>query len=399
MPVVSRRLIYLFCVSACWSPPTTRPEMQPSATADVDSVTVTDLVGEGFSAVADLPEVTDLTLDRNGGFLVVSRTTAQLLSISRAGRLRFVVDSSDEVGLTWPVRVGTVADSIWVVDATRRHVVLFNSVGEMLHSRSPKSPQVGRYLQPGDPSALLADGRFLAEPRYAYGPDLAQRLPSVPLLLCIDGIRQVDTLMTFSVGSRTLVLRDPDDVSGMGGTLYTANPLGTPTLFSASGDGEFVAWAAVPDDTMTSTFDIGLLKVREDAHRSWSVSYIPTPVPPAVVDSAAAHVARDVRQAFPRSGLNEIRAWVRAGLGHPRYLGPVSAVIVDEAGSGLWVGREKSVDVATTWERYTDSGELSRRIPISREVTIHAAVADTLFGIRRDAAGALRLVRTVVHRR
>ena len=150
-------------------------------------------LGEYGSGV-DLTSVSDLVVDREGNVYLAQNTESLVRVFSADGRLLHTLgrDGEGPGEFRNPIRLGWLADTLWVFDQRLGRTSLFGSDGEFLTS-FPSMVDVERFpLIPSGPSAVLPGRRLLVVPIYPLNNATALRGP-VPVLRVPRGMPKQTT--------------------------------------------------------------------------------------------------------------------------------------------------------------------------------------------------------------
>lgn len=359
-------------------------------------VSTTVLSGGFRDERASLMSVADLAVTELG-ILVLDGGTRQVLSLNRSGEVRGTWGrrGSGPGEFEWPLKIGRLGDSIWVVDGTLRRVTYFDEGGRVLRTTTLQSPQTGSQLNPVDPSSLLRNGLFLAVPRYSLQAGFERAVPQVPLLLVSSQGNTLDSLAWYPTAHRWWAISDPH-AGGSGARLTTPNPLSVPPTFDASSDGAFVAWTTYDETRGRDEIAVTLLAVGSGMRHTWRIRYTPIVVDEALVERVVGEkvaTLEDARTAFGGVTAARLRQWARSSLTYPETLPPVTSVVVDLSGKCVWLRREVGVGDWVVWEAYDKAGTQLHRLSLSAKLKVHEAKPDTLWGVLPDSLDVPRVVR------
>lgn len=336
------------------------------------------------------------------GVLLLDREERRVLFLNRDGGLRrtWGREGAGPGEFEWPSRLGLVADSIWVVDASHGRITMFDPEGTVLGTSHRRSPALGGGLLPGDPAYLLTDGSFAVEPRYNLVPGVEQAIPRVPILRVSAAQEVLDTIAMYSTAHRWWPISDPNDQHFVRGRMVTPNPFGAVATIDASSDGRYLAWTTANAGGAISAFTLAILDAELGLTTTWSVSFRPTLVSPGLVDAVVAERTALILESPPPplAGTPPARfaQWAKGTLTYPESLAPVTAIVVDANGDGVWTRREMEIGDHVQWVRYAIDGTATHRFRSPKELDIREAVGNELWGVLPDELDVPSLVKIIV---
>lgn len=281
------------------------------------------------------------------------------------------------------LRAGWVADSLWIADRALGRITLLewgeSSPGRTLRFPPVPSQVVGvaerdAYLgSPASPVAVYGDGSVLLS--------VFERRESA-----LDRGVHASLIRVWSEGRAVHVLEEP-----------AQDPRGTVTYrFGASGEGGMPVpfypnplLAISPDGSHIATVDqrgvagnrfvIAFLNNEGDTITTHAMTAPAHPVVSAAIDSALARIrSHDLlqRSGQARAVVSEVRDRI------PEFHPPVLALFLDNL-DRAWIGL-RAADGRRLWRCLRQDGTIEHAAYLPANITLHAADAHAVWGLRRD---------------
>jgi hypothetical protein len=269
---------------------------------------------------AELTGVSRIRLTPKGAVLVAQATSRAILIFDRNGRLMGRAGQKGRGPGDFEMlgEIGSVGDSIWGVDVMSSQVSLFTSGGRVVRAWRVQPPGGSAF---NEPIALFSDGT-------AVIPVFTRRSPTVSEYAVLrsrwDGSKP-DTVQ--HIVTRTTELR----LAGAGGPVFSTQPFTEDPLSGCSPDGRLlalvdVAWADVGSDSVRVT----VRRIDGQLVYRRTVPLAHERITSAMVDSTVDEKAHNLKARRVSSSA------IREKLYVPKYLSPVSGVLVGTDGS-VWL--------------------------------------------------------------
>jgi len=285
--------------------------------------------------------------------------------------------------------VSVVADTVYVSDQRLRRVTLLERDGSFIRTeRFLVDP--GPPLIPQPPLQVLPGGNAVATPGV---PSLLAHEGTPITIFLVD--RHGEVLETLVVW---LSMQDGTWFEAARGAGSRRLPTSDSPLWAASWDGTWFAKVdrPFPSGTTPPEFTITLLDLSGGAAVSQSVGYDPTPMDPAVADSAVADAIEFV--AMLNGSREGVERRVRDEYRVSDWWAPVDALQVSEEGD-VWVRRERPGTATATWEVYRVlEGVPSVRVELPAAVDIRIVTANHVWAVVRTEFGVPEVVRYRIER-
>jgi hypothetical protein len=345
---------------------------------------------------------------RNSGIAFFDHGTGQFVFFDSAGkRIGTFGRSGDgpgefgrQLGRTYPIRTGTLGDSLWTYNLTQRRFTLIG----------PDMKLVRTYQQPGfvppvaalNPLATLSGERLLA--RVDYGERIRVTTPdgresttwkasdSAIVVLAKDGAVEKRVMPMPPTATTVPVMRPGSPVA----VRNISVPFRGSRLLSNSPNGDLIAFATSTAAGTAGTFTVTVVRSTGEQVYSRSFSYTPTPVTKRMYDSAWARVDSTFRTLADAPNNPDVLQKVRDLI--PASLDPFRDLRVGIDGT-IWLRRDLPNDVPAEYLMIDPGGTLLRPIHMPRKgLTLMTGTRSTIWATESDADGFLSVVRMVVGR-
>ncbi len=306
-------------------------------------------------------------VDRDSSIYLMEATRVELLVFDSSGRfLRSIGTRGEAPGQFLMLgSTGIIGDTVWVSDPRQGRITLFTRAGKLISTldNTEELPLGGarRYSLLG----ILPDGsRLVGVTPSAMEPD-AQSDRSIPFLR-VSPQKKVDTLFqlpipgTFSVvaGVNTRLVMRPFDERPIIGVRHDG--------------GAWVEVARAAGESGPAAATVTRYSLERGREWSTQVPLTPVPIPGKVIDSIIAAAAITAAQQ------NDFRKWVNV----PKRLPLVTSAMLSGDGT-IWL-REASRADSARWVRLDAQGKPNGQLVLPRDVLILFAGASRIWMLRMD---------------
>lgn len=329
--------------------------------------------------------VSDIAVGHNGTIYLLQPREQLIRVFSSGGEFIRVIGRRGEGPGEFrsPRHMGWKGDTLWVRDTGLRRTSLFGPEGEFITSLSVLVPPVGERYIASVPRALLEDGSFVAEaatPAQFIAQGIVSELPLVRLNRMG---RITDTLAWHSTRHRVLAIGDPARRSGR---FYMPQPLGDAPLWAVGPDGSSLVVVERPATRRPDEgyFRITRLNAAADTIFSRRYRYRPEEVTRNFVNSLEAEIAGYFAESRARASSEAVaRKWVREALHVPKFLPPITDVVVGRDGT-IWLRREDLRRSTVAWNVLDEGGTIVATLNAPRNLDIHQAQDGLIWGVEQD---------------
>lgn len=354
----------------------------------------------GFSRIGGI------SVDRDGRVYVLELVDRQVRVFDSEGaRVRVVGRAGQGPGefQSEDLRMGFVADTLWVNDRSSSRISLFRTDGELIRTIAfapviADAPEgFGISLYPGtlrDDGLISTSSRIYVPPAGAP-PDYELQVPTVRL---DQSGKVVDTIRL-----RPVRMGPPTRISIVDGVQIQLPPLppSDPLLLEGPGSEHLFAVERPPaTDPSDARFTVIKIAQRADTVFRKELRYQPRPFTDAFLGTllapSAARYAAAIRQGQPTAdsatlASNAVFA-LRNNLALPAFAPPVSMARVDVDGT-LWLRREDQGGPSFGWIVLRPDGEPMGQLDVPRDVTIQWSDGETVWASVQDELGVPWAVR------
>lgn len=274
--------------------------------------------------------------------------------------------------------LGFVGDTLYATDVSLRRVTLFTTSGTLIATIpvEPATPVPGqnRTFAVATPAVLLNDGSALGM------ASIAPEAAAAPILHLTRSARVLDTVALMSTRNIVLPLRSGDIV------VTSIQPFSdAPLAVLAGGEGRaYVVHRDAAGSAAGREFHVWAIGATGDTLWKRSYPYRPVSLPPRVVDSA---VTATAARLAPRFTADQVRAALFA----PAFEPPITASFVAADGA-LWLRREDR-QPQIEWTVIAPNGDLAAIVTVPRNVRLHAASGEIVWGAELDDVDVPLVVR------
>ncbi len=347
-----------------------------------------DSPGAAFSLVAAIATTPDrvLVLDaRSPRVGVFDRNGSWVGDIGRPG------DGPGE--LRTPTHVGFYDASVWVGDPSGGRVEAYSMNGDHLQSWRWRLP-ADSLAAPLVPIALLQDGSPIAGPAsLSIGAVLRGALTHRTYHRASGAGELLDLLYTEQISTEDFVTAELPS----GGFIIGAHPLPRSPLVEPFPDGTGLM-VVERDGTGHQQAGYRVIAILPDgtARIDMVVPYDPIPA----AGWRERHLLQMQAETRERGGTvprGELDAMMEA-LSDRDHFPPVTDIVAGVDGS-MWVRREETVDDAVAWDVFDRSGTLVAHLSTPKDVRLHSASLDEVWGVVTDSLDVPYVVGWEVTRR
>lgn len=339
----------------------------------------------------DLSGVTSLAVDGRGRVFVGQPHDGSVWVYDDEGAFLKKIGSSGEgPGEFQNVNgLGFLGDTLWVSDKKLARVSLFDpDTGYLRSFRIGLAP--GRGFAPTPPTAMLTDGRIVADLRIvqAVGPD------SVPTVVANRNGQIQDTLFSQSVRKDWLIVEH-----GKWTTYSAYQPLEDIPLWAASTNGQHLVAvfrpASLPEDG-ESRFRVVSFGMADDTLFDRAYSFEPVEVSDQTIDSLVAWKASRAVESWPgeHGDGRRLRQSIREALYVPPIHPPVTDLMVDRAGR-IWLQRDRQ----EWWVLDANDGRLLARVVCDEEARLLDGGRGEVWGLTHAEFDLPNIVRFTIRER
>jgi hypothetical protein len=315
-------------------------------------------------------EIGGAELDRDGSLYLVDATMRQVLVFDSTGKFSRAIGRGGEQPGEFSLigSVGLLADTVWVSDPRLGRITLFSRDGRLVRTMDNSGelpvPGIGRYSLLG----ILGDGsRLVAVTPPSFEQDVSSDR-SVPFLRVTDD-GKADTLFSLPIPGAFIV--------GSGrNTRYIQQPFDDRPTIGVRRDG--LAWVEVQRTASRGgAANVVVTRYSLGRGKEWSSEIPVTPVriPSGIRDSIVNAATANPMQAKP------LREWLRV----PRTMPLVSAALMATGGT-VWLN-EASRSGSSRWIRLDPEGNPTGAITIPRQWSVLVAGDSVLWTFEKDSAG------------
>jgi hypothetical protein len=345
--------------------------------------------GEG-DGPGGLTTVSGVTVSRDGTLYVAQPQEHVVKVYDSAGRyLRSIGREGAGPGeFERPSTLGWRGDTLWVADAPQIRIGLFRPDGTFLRSIrfSQASPLTNG--RPQIPGSLLADGSvvgFWQAPLgvLAAGPVQAPVVRFSPHGEPLEVIAQRERRNEYG------------QLRGDRGTSYFAQPFTDSPLMAVAPDGSGIIIVRREAAAGAEPATFSVRRITPSGTVTFSRNYLYRPLPlsaDAVERAVQEHMARMSNAGIPRPEAAALRRALRENLYRPRFLPPVTAVVVGRDGT-IWLRREELGRPMAWWHVLDARGRLIARAWVPARISVRYADRTQLWAVELDELDVPTLVR------
>lgn len=339
----------------------------------------------GFSHVGDVRTGDD------GLLYVLERAEKEIRVYDHGGSLvrRFGGGGRGPGEFEFPVRLGLLGDTVWVLDLRLQRLSLFSRDGRFINSYSP--PPIPLELGPGVHVTLRAvglasDGTLTSGWAVAVQRDPPTDTFQIPLVRMDTSGAILDTILSvpFSFPPRTTIT-----VGGRSMALPGA-PLSDPIHTRGPDGGTFLIERPVASDADAAEFTVHRIDAAGDTTYSRAYRYRPRAWDEAAIDSLVARNVRAVQG--PGVDPDAVSAEARKAIVLPAFQPGLSTVRAGSDGS-LWIRVEDAASDRVQWIVIDADGIARGTLALPRRATIHQVSGDVLWLVEPDDMDVPWLVR------
>lgn len=280
--------------------------------------------------------------------------------------------------------LGWYGPNLWVVDAQQGRISWFDAFGTLIRTTTPRRsiPEgyvaVPRIVAPLSNDMMLLDMLAHVLPGNAGSPFKRFAVSDTAGMITHELFRLANTHSRLAVMNPRL--------PGRG--LFARQPFGDDPLMSVDPAGEFIA---VVDRPVAVDERLGAYSVTRYAPNGdtvWSVqrSYRPVPLGQNTVDAFSNDFVESVLKARGPGirSRSEAEVAVKAALYRPRFLPPVSNVLVGSDGR-IWVQRNHGDTDSSRWDVFSPEGKLLGEVSGPAGITLLDSRDNRVLGVTKGA--------------
>lgn len=345
--------------------------------------------GEG-DGPGGLTSVSGVTVSRDGTLYVAQPQEHVVKVYDSTGRyLRSIGREGAGPGeFERPSTLGWRGDTLWVADAPQTRISLFRPDGTFLRSIRFSQAAPLTNGRPQIPGSLLADGSvvgFWQAPLgvLAAGPVQAPVVRFSPQGEPLEVIAQRERRNEYG------------QLRGERGTSYFAQPFTDSPLMAVAPDGSGIIIVRRETATSADPAAFSVRRITPSGTVTFSRNYLyrPLPVSADAVDRAVQEHMRGMSAArIPRPEAAALRRALRENLYRPRFLPPVTAVVVGRDGT-IWLRREELGRPMAWWHVLDARGRLIARAWVPARISVRYADRTQLWAVELDKLDVPTLVR------
>ena len=354
------------CAPGTDEPPGTAQPPAAEGPIPVPALTIhSDELGEH-----PLGAIGQVLVHRSGALYVTQPRERTVLAYSPTGEFRFAFGRQGEAPgeFTQLSRVGWLGDTLWISDAFRRRVSLFDTAGGFLGSFG-FSPEI-EGAHGAHAVAMLADGSVLVSGGWSISALARSAADSVPLVRTSRDGSVRATLGHLAVRNRALSF-----TSG-GGTIVGVQPLDDSPLVAAAADGSGFVVADPGVEAGRMTFRVTRIAADGETVFSRACEFEPRPITDPWLDTLVARLGPPLNQ-VPRDRLYR-----------PSHVPPVSMVVAARDGTTwLRAAQPLSDSASVEWRVLAPDGSEADVVLLPASVRVHEADGRRFWATTSDADG------------
>ncbi len=352
-------------------------------------------LGEYGSGV-DLTIVTDLVVDQDKNVYLAQPMESVVKVFDAGGRPLYTLGGRGEGPGEFqnPIRLGWLADTLWVFDQRLARTSLFGTDGEFLASFRSIVDLEHYPLIPSGPTAVLPERRLLVIPEYPLSSTTPLRGP-LPVLRVSGNGSSMDTIHALSRDDSHL--RIPFEMQGTEVAIVMAQPYADDELWEVSADG----MREVLVDRGLASGDSRFRVIARDGVTSSlffdrHMTYEPIPLRSQDVEEYVSDLIDRLSLQVPQSAVSarQLRSTVSRALHTPSHFPPIRSVFVDSNHRTWLAAAAPPGDSATvTYIVLGRDGDVERRVSGPASVRLVESSTDAVWGITKGSLDEAVVVR------
>jgi hypothetical protein len=346
-----------------------------------------------------LSSVVDLTIGPAGDVYVAQEAIPNVTVFAADGSLSRVIGRAGRGPGEFdgaPVRLGWLADTLWVSDFGATHFFGLDGTEARQVSFYVRLASEGSFFRPG---AALSDGTLLGYRLLGggisqfYAADSLSVLRFSPSGDVLDTIARIAQPLRVQRENSSPTEHPLDDWAGASGLPVVVTPDGSSIVYVGT----------VRADARNPSFDLLKLSIFGDTLLQRAVAYEPRPLTESdrdwLRDAFAARMAGDYVPSSTMIGLTaaaseRIRAAATEAITFPEFYPPVRRIVAGRDGS-MWLLRELTLpDRVDRWELYDADGAFRGAVSVRQgrsalepwwpRLDVLAATSDEIWGVTLD---------------
>lgn len=278
-------------------------------------------------------------------------------------------------------------DSLYVSDFRQRRVTMFSPDGELVEALSVVVNTEPPF-SPGGVTRMLDDGSMLATLSVASAAIADGTVTAMPTVRVDRDAAVLDTALWLSVGQSQFSIRLGD------GQLYSSQPFPDGPISTTGDQGIVVVDRGIATDAAEGRFRLHWVDFSGDTVLSRTYRYTPKPLDRARADSVVAARVESYSDFAQRAGSsrNDLERAIRDAMLVPRFLPPISSVLLSRSGD-VWLRREELPGDSVQWNVLGPRGDVLAVFPLPKSVRPRLIDSDVLYSAEADEFDVPYLVR------
>jgi hypothetical protein len=278
-------------------------------------------------------------------------------------------------------------DTLYISDFRQRRVTMFSPDGELLKTLSVVVNTQPPFL-PGGVTRMLDDGSMLATLSVASAAVADGTVTAMPTVRVDRDAAVLDTALWLPVGQSQFSIQLGD------GQLYSSQPFPDGPISATDDRGIVVVERSIATDATEGRFRLRWVAFSGDTVLSRAYRYAPKPLERARADSVVAARVESYSDFAQRAGSsrNDLESAIRDAMVVPRFLPPITAVLLSRSGE-VWLRREELPGDSVQWNVLGPRGDVLAVFPLPKSVRPRLIDGDVLYTAETDELDVPYLVR------